>query len=282
MKNSFLMTFFLISFLTISVFSQADEINSQDDLYLNFHSNTTVNVQGYNGYFEAVKFWRVNSGETPVLSNPTKIYARAWFNQDGGGSTDVMLRVAFNGTPLKKRVVTSGAEYLMKRTPDLNENWLSWYAHLDDTHFPKVFALDTISGAYGDSFAISFPIPFKLNVPRSVRMGGSDLLVEAQPILAGAGTPQTGDIRFYPATQFDRSKVFISGTPLTNPGSVSMNFPPGDWITGSPGWGIGVHEGFTGIGVCNDKVVRFSDKKFLFRACSITVQPVSITVTRPS
>lgn len=283
MKRLFLFAIVLISVFGSYGFSQDEGFDTQDELNTRFGSTAPTNVE-YNGYFEAIKFWRVNAGETPDFRTPTKIYARAWYSPSGNPrSLSPMFRTSFNGTPLKPYTMIGGTSiYAMKRDSDPMEEWLSWYAHLDETHFPKSFAFDTILEAYRDQFAISFPLPFKLNVPRAVRMGGSDLTVEARAVAGGAPKPMHGEIRFYPTTTLTSSVPFISGSHLTNPDIINMNFPSGEWITGSPGFGVGVHEGLVGIGTCNDVVVRFLEKKILFRACSVTVQPVNITVARPS
>ncbi len=277
-----LMVMLLVACLSLSLAQDTELLSDLDDVYLGF-SATNVSAAGFNGYFEAVKFWYLTGNQTPDPNTPTTLYARAWYDPDADGATEGMLRVGFNGTGLFKRTNSLGnTEFSFKRAPDFYENWLSWYAYFGETATPP--QIDFAPREEGVRLSISFPLPYMLTIPDQVTIGGADLGINGRVIAVPRGwSAQYAEVRLYPNRSYNAGDVFLEDNRLSPPAdNFSVFFPAGVWISSNPGWEVGVHEGLAGIGACREFVKTYDGgMRFLFKACSVTVKPVGITVTSP-
>jgi hypothetical protein len=280
----------IISLTCLQSFAQeAQPLDDLDRFYLGFVASPPTFPSPYIADFLAVKFYYVTGDQRPDPTTPTTLYATLSYDPNGGGiptEYKEVIRAAFNGTPLLKQVSPSGAvvTYGVKRPPNPKEDWLSWYAHLSESEFPVSLAFDTISGVYkSQGFDLSFPPPYHLGgVADSITLGGSDWTFGAEPALAAESPPAYGSMRLYPSRTRQEEAIFLANN-FSNPGTISYTVPKGSMADlASVGWPTGAHEGFAAFSACNDDTVDYEGgKKLWFRACSVTLKPVTITVTEP-
>jgi hypothetical protein len=269
-----------------SLAQDAEPLDDLDHLYLGFTAFPPSYAGPFIADFLALKFYYVTGGQRPDLNNPTMLYAKLAYDPNGRGvpaEYQEVIRAAFNGTPLVKSVSRSGViSYGMKRLSDPKEDWLSWYAYLSEAEFPTSIAFDSISGASRSvGFDLRFPPPYHLSgVADNITLGGSDWTYEVEPALAPESLPAYGSMKLYPSRTFQESAIFHSDM-FPSPGTISHTVVKGSMADlSSVGWPTGVHEGFAAFSACNEEVVNYEGgKKIWFRACTITLKPVTITVT---
>jgi hypothetical protein len=234
--------------------------------------------------FTVVKFWYVSGSETPDPNNPTALYLQAFYDPNLDYIKEKLFRVAFNGTPLFQYELPrfNHIVYGAKRQADPFETWISWYAHLSETQFPKSFAFDTISGGYRNSFNLSFPAPFKLNIPDNFTIGSIRVNYGAEAVTATESPANYGMFVFDPTRTGSEISSINGYGPMENPTVVTSYWPENANRDVIGTWPVGTHQGLAGFSACNETLVEFEgNKKMLFRACTITVKPVVMTVTQP-
>jgi hypothetical protein len=284
-KIRWLLLFFSLAF-SQSLAQDAQPLDDLDKLYLTFivKPQPAGVAPAYHGEFLAVKFWYVNGSEVPDPNNPTTLYLKASYDPNLDYIQEQLFRVAFNGTPLFKYEIPQFNHiiYGAKRPADPFETWISWYAHLSETQFPKSFALDNFMGVHSRDFPLGFPTPFKLNIPDSFTIGGAQVNYGAEPIMATESPANYGNFNFYPS-RIKEDIVSINGYgPVENPVIVNSFWPENAQRDVSGLWPVGTHQGLAGFSACNEKLVEFQGgKRFIFKACTITVKPVVMTVAQP-
>lgn len=280
-----------LMFVLSIAFSQTSEpLTDLDDLYMSFSAAPRdLPAPGtYIAVFRAIKFWYVTGNQAPDPAQPTTMYANAWYDPERDLSENEIPRVAFNGTPLTVRPGIPGW-YYMKRPPDGDENWLSWYAYLGVGSFPKNVIFDSQSaGVMRDynvpevaRFDVSFPPPYILNISDSFTIGGSSWSYGVRPVAGDFPTPAYGQLKLYPS-QTNNGSVFLDIERLYSPGVINRLDEPSHHYL----WDVGTYQGLAGFGACNEDKIGFgtsrgTPEKILFIACSVVVKPVSITVTYP-
>jgi hypothetical protein len=149
-------------------------------------------------------------------------------------------------------------------------------------HPPFSIAFDDISsGSRRVGFDLSFPPPYHLsNVADNITLGGSDWTYEVEPAFASERLAEYGSMRLYPSRTLVESAIFLSDN-FPNPGTISHTVAKGNMSDlSSVGWGTGVKDGFAAFGACNDDTVDYEGgRRIWFRACTITLKPVTINVT---
>jgi hypothetical protein len=234
--------------------------------------------------FTAVKFWYVSGSEVPDPNHPTTLYAQASYDPNLDYIKEKLFRADFNSTPLFQYEIPrfNHIVYGAKRQADPFETWISWYAHLSETQFPKAFAFDTISGGYRDSFKLSFPAPFKLDIPDSFTIGTARVNYGAEPVAATESPANYGSFNFHPTRASSDISSIDGYGPVANPTVVTSYWPENANRDVSTLWSVGTHQGLAGFSACNETTVEFEgNKKMLFKACTITVKPVTMTVAQP-
>lgn len=289
--KSAILSCLLFSWLAFAIAQDAQPLDDLDKLYLSFTGIPPTppgRPPANYGTFLAVKFWYMTGNEVPDPKTPTMLYAQASYDPNLDYIQEELFRTAFNGTPLFKYEAPrfNHTYYGAKRAADPVEDWISWYAHLSETQFPKGFAFDTMSGAYIGQFDLRFPAPFKLNIPDSFTIGGARVNYGAEPVIAMVNPPTYGSFTWYPTANSPNLDAVSIGSygPVLNPTLVNSNWAEDahTWVATTPGWSVGTHQGLAGFSVCNEEWVEFQGgKKVLFKACATTVKPVTMNVAQP-
>lgn len=273
----------LLFAMSIAFSQNSEAISDLDYLYIGFMA-APRDIPAFGEYiaeFTAIKFWYVTGNQVPDPTQPTSIYSYAWYNPESDSQYNEIPRVAFNGTPLTETVVGTG--YYMKRPPDGDENWLSWYAYLGEDEVVKYFALDTTNPRINNLIPeearldLSFPPPYILDIADSFTIGGSSWSYGVSPSPGDFTTPAYGQLKIWPMRTSDPRPVLLDIDRRYSPGAISSSLEPTQ-IMGE-GWEVGTHQGLAGFGACNEDKIGFG--QFLFKACSVVIKPVSITVTNP-
>lgn len=242
-------------------------------------SPSGTEAQEHIAAFTSVKLWLTTPGRTPDWRTPDSIVATAWYDPEHNGY-DAMKRVSFNGRALQ---ITPPSNpriqnyYALKQpvTPD-HEDWLNWYAYLTETTFPQYVALDSDYGRPENT--LQYPSPYRLNVDANMRVGNTPWSYEIAPV-DGARTADYATMTLYPSRAQERLTGLADH--INRPGTVLRNIPSDPNLVGGLGWTPGTQPGYAAVSACNVKSVGFAGgKKVQFRACTVVVYNVNLTVVR--
>jgi hypothetical protein len=132
---------------------------------------------------------------------------------------------------------------------------------------------------------VSFPPPYILNIADSFTIGGSSWSYGVRPSPGDFVTPAYGQLKLHPSRTTFREVVSLDIERVYSPGVINSSLEP-TRIYDAGGWAVGTHQGLAGFGACNEDQIAVgrtaaTRQYILFKACSVVVKPVSITVTEP-